>query len=450
MKDFTKGSIIRHLIFFSLPLIFTNLAQALYQLVDAFWVGKILGKDALAAVSTGMPIIFFLVAILIGLGISTTVLVGQTYGSKNFEALSKVLVNSFIISIVLAFIISVVGATFSKSLLALVRTPVEIRDQAAVFMRIIFLGIVFTLVFQWINGVFNGVGDSKTPLYILLVTISLNIILAPVFIKGFWIIPGFGIGGSALATVISNLTGAVIAVITAFRHNLFKQVTLKLRLSLNIIKKILTIALPASLQMMVVSFGFIVVVSLVNSFGTNVISAYGIGNRVDQFAFLTVVAITNGITAISAQNIGARNFDRVSKVMKFGMLVAGSAAFFYFAVVNLFPFQIASIFTKDAAVIGNTEAYFRIMSFSYFGYSVLFCFQGVVRGAGDTIAPFIIVFINFILIRAPLCYVLSLHTSLKERGIWLGMLLSVFSGCIIFYYYYKSGKWKDKKHRLKL
>jgi len=455
LRDFTKGSILKHLVLFSLPLMGTGMLQAVFGLIDAMWVGQLIGKDALAAVSAAMPAIFFLVALLMGLGMATTILVGQSYGSKNYEFLSKVLSNSFMLSFALAAVIAVFGIALSAKILEITNTPLSIRPMSQSFMTVILGGLVFSLITNWFSGVLNGVGDSKTPFRIMCLNIVLNIILAPVLITGKLYIPwtgidirlfnALGVAGSALSTVIASAIGAIVYYFS-FRHlHLFQKAKFHFKLDYGMIKKIFMLAWPASVQMIIVSGSGLIIVALANNFGPDITAAYGVAFRTDQFGATAIFSIGIALTSIVSQNIGAKQYDRVKETLRYGLFFAAGLGLLYAAIVNIFPVQIARMYTNDPVVISAVTSYFRYSGISFVGFGMMFCYLGVVRGAGDTLGALAMVALNLILVRTPVCYALAEWTPLKENGLWLGLTVGTFAGTFLYYLYYKSGKWKNNK-----
>lgn len=239
MRDFTKGSVLKHLLAFALPIILGDFLFSLYNVIDAIWVGKLLGYQALAAVSVTTPLIFFLISILIGLGVSTNTLVAQSYGAKDTTVLTKVLINSYFTIIFLCLGISLFSIVFSNYILEIVNTPPELKGGARTYFVILSAGLIFKFIYRWLTGVLRGLGDSKTPLLLLVVSVVLNIILTPVLIVGFGPVPKLGVAGSALGTVFSALIADVIGYIYLRKKNSLLNISRwRLRIDIHIIKKI--------------------------------------------------------------------------------------------------------------------------------------------------------------------------------------------------------------------
>lgn len=446
MRDFTQGSILEQLIQFSVPMLLANLLQAMYNIVDAIWVGRLIGHEAFAAVSSTMPIVFSLVSAIIGLSIATNILAGQAFGSKNMKLLSKILTNSFIATTLVCIVMSVSGILLSKQLLGLVNTPPELRADARTFFIIVLAGLIFTFVYNWFSGVLRGLGDAKTPFYLLIVSSILNMVFVPALITGIGPLPALGIAGAALGTILANAVMIAVAYYFVLRkHSVLNIGAWDFTVDREIIKKIITIGIPISFQMAVASLSGILIISLVNTFGTQVIAGYGIGMQLDQLAFMPAMAVGMSVSSMVAQNLGAQEYGRVKKIMKLSVLLSLAISLLFFIIVYGFPKPIASIFTKDEGVLACTKNYIRIVSFTYFTFSVMFALQGVVRGAGDTVYMFLFTFFALVVFRYPMAYFFAKFTPLRETGIWLAILLSTFVGLFLNYWYYRSGRWKTVK-----
>ncbi len=442
MKDFSVGSIPRHLITFAIPMIMSSLVQAIYAVIDAIWVGRLLGHQALAAVSTTMPVIFFSASLIIGVGIAAAILTGQSFGAKNLDRLRLVISNSLFISIGLSLVVTVVALCGARPVLKLINTPDSILDTATTFLQITILGFGGVTIYQWFNGLMNGLGNARTPLLMQLATIGLNTVLAPLLILGIGTGKPLGVAGSALATLIANVFGVILVIILYRRNTFLRTLGFAWKFDWPLAKKILIMGIPMSLQMIVVSASFLLITSLVNKFGEAVTAAFGIGSRVDQFAFMTIIAVSGAISSMTAQNIGANKAERIPLIIRWGLIVSVCFSLFFLVLAYGFAKPIAHLFTNDALVVQHTIAYFKIVCFAYVGFAILFSFQGVVRGAGDTMSSLIIVSCSMMFIRIPLCYYLAEKTSLHEYGLWLGMTISILIGAIVFWLYYLSGRWK--------
>jgi len=257
-----------------------------------------------------------------------------------------------------------------------------------------------------------------------------------------------GVAGSALSTVIAAAVGTIIYYFSLRHLHLFQKAKFHFKFDFSMMKKIISLGWPASLQMIIVSGSGLIIVSLANNFGADITAAYGVAFRTDQFGATAIFSVGIALTSIVAQNIGAKKFDRVKETLKYGLYFAISMGVFYAAIVNIFPVQIAKMYTKDPAVITAVTSYFRYAGISFVGFGMMFCYLGVVRGAGDTFGALVMVAINLILVRTPVCYALAEWTPLKENGLWIGLTVGTFAGAFLYYLYYRSGRWKEKKKEL--
>lgn len=445
MRDLSEGHVFKLLISFSIPMILGNLFQATYSIIDGIFVGRMLGHQALAAVSISTPLVFFLVAILIGLGMAAIVLVGQAYGAKNHELLSRILVNSFALNLTISLVITLSIILWGRWMLALINTPKELMENAYAFLSWFSSGFVFMVINNWFMGVFRGLGDSRTPLYMTILSVILNIVFIPFLISGIGPIPPLGVKGSALSTVFANMLTTVAGYFYLFRKNHFLHIgRWKWKFDPGIMKRIFSLGLPTSLQILIVSFSGIVLMGLVNLFGADVIAAYGIGLRVENFSILPAMSIGMAVSTMVAQSIGAGKLERVRSITGSAAKFTLSISLAVIIVCMVFPDQIAYIFTSDSTVISHASLYLRIMCWAYLDLSLFFILQSTVRGAGAVNVPLFFSVISMST-RIALAYLLGLHTSLRETGIWVGIFLSTIVGLVMMYAYYKKGGWHKKK-----
>jgi len=448
VKDFTTGSIPRLMIKFLIPLLLSNMLQAAYMIIDAIWAGRLIGPSGVAIVATGMPVVFLLSSLIAGIIIGASILAGQAFGSKNHSALSDIISTSLIGTVAASVIVSIIGVVFCGMLLKAISTPPELYHGARIFLSLIIGSMTLSSLGMWFSAIMNATGDSKTPFKILLVSLIINSVLAPLLITGAGVIAPLGVAGSAVSTIIANIVAAVISYFALKNHRLFEIVTLKFEVHWKTFKKIVGIGFPMALQMIIVSSSFLFILSLANRFGANVTAAFGIGSRVDQLAFLASFAVTAAISAMTAQHIGARKLERIPQIMNWGLLLSVGMALLFSAAVLIFPDAVTGLFTKDRDVILLTNHYLRYAGVSYLALAVLFAYQGVLRGAGDTLPSFIIIASTMIFLRVPLCFILSHKTALRESGLWAGILISSIAGAVAFYFYYSGGRWKKRGLKL--
>jgi putative MATE family efflux protein len=443
ITDFTNGSIPRHLIIFAIPMFVGNLLQALYNVVDSIWVGRFLGSESLAAVSVSFPIIFTLIALVMGITMATTTLVGQYYGAKKTELLDKTIGNSLLLLTVFGSLISLLGIIFSRRMLVLINTPPDVLEFAASYLQIFCSGLLGMFWYNGVSAILRGLGDSRTPLKFLFYTTFLNIFLDPLLIFGWGPFPALGINGAAWATIIAQGISALISL----RYLFFTSQLIIIKNDfwipdLSIIKLIFTIGLPAGLQHTFISLSALVVSSLINLFGSTVVAGFGAAARVDQFAFMPAMSIGMAVSSLVAQNLGAGKNERVKESVRWSSLLTICITLFISLITLLIPHLLLLPFTKEPAVLAEGIRYLRFVAFSYLPMALMFTLGGVLRGAGDTFIAMIFTLISLWVIRVPLATSLSRLPFLGINGVLLGITLSPLMGFLLNYLYYRSGRWK--------
>lgn len=443
LTDFTQGSIPRHLITFSIPMLIGNLLQTFYNTVDSIWVGRFLGPEALAAVSVSFPIVFLLVAFTTGLSMAASVMVAQYFGAKEEEEVKRTATASTLLLTVFGVGLMVVGLATHQEILALIRTPSGTMELAASYLFFFLLGLPFTFLYNNIGSILRGAGDSKTPLLLLVYATLLNIVLDPLLILGVPPFPRLGVAGAAIATTVSQGVSAIWGTIILKRQGFFVFERSYALPCASFVRTLFRLGLPAGAQQTIVSLGHLAMMSIVNGFGKTVVAAFGAATRVDQFSFLPAMSFSIAISSLAGQNVGAQNFTRAREVARWGAIVAGGFALPISVVVFVFAPQLIRIFTTDPEVIRIGVEYLRIVSLSYVPFALMFAYNGFLRGAGDTFQTMVNTLLTLWLVRIPVAKFLSL-TSLAERGIWVSFVAGPVAGYLIAYLYYLSGKWETK------
>lgn len=441
--DFTEGSIPKQLLQFTWPMLAGNALQALYNMVDSFWVGRFMGPAGLAAVSISFPIIFALISLVIGLTMATTTLVSQYFGAKDERMVKRAVNNSFTLLFFSAVLISILGITFRYSILWLVNAPAEIIDDAASYLLIFLAGLVFMFLYNVLSAILRGLGDSRTPLLFLVYSTVINIILDPIMIFGLGPVPRLGVAGAALATVIAQGISAILGI--RYLNKVGHLLSFRLR-DLTFDRQLtgltLRIGLPAGIQQMVVSLGNLTVSSFINSFGQTVVAAYGAAGRLDQFAFMPAMSLGVATSAFVGQNLGANRQERVRETVR-SSLVQVTLFTLPAVLLALFaPAVLLRLFTDNQEVLAIGSDYLRIAAFSYFPFAWMFVYNGVLRGAGDTLPTMFFTIGSLWVVRVPLSRYLSGLPGLGLRGIWWGIAVSPLFGLLLSAGYYLTGRWQ--------
>lgn len=438
--DLTEGKVWKVIVRFALPLLVGNLLQQFYNITDSIIVGQFLGKEALAAVSASFFIYYFIISLVIGVGSGTTVVISQLFGAKQYQKVQLAFSSFFIFMLVGGIILSIAGIIFAEPVFRLTNTPEEVIPQAVAYFRIYIGGTFLFVTFNSIISILRGVGESVRPMLFILITTVLNIAFDLLFILVF----KWGIEGAARATVVSQGIGMCIAL--AYVNNTHPLLSIKKQDMLfdwKLFKESLKIGLPTSVQQCAIALGLIALLGIVNSFGTNTLTAYGAAGKIDTIITQAILTLSGALAAFCGQNIGAGRLDRVKKGVQFTMYTNIALGLLTFAAVYLFGNEMMRIFTKDIDVVAIGKEYLLIIGGFFIVHGALNVYNGALRGAGDTLFPMITSLVCLWLIRIPLAYYLS--SWLGRNGIWWAIGISITIGLIVTFVYYKMGFWKRRK-----
>ncbi len=439
MKDLTVGNEGKLIWRFAVPMLIGNMFQQLYQLVDTIIVGNVLGKQALAAVGSTSPIIFSMLALIIGITSGFGVIISQYFGAQQIDKVEKAISTMLIALGSLSVVMGGLGLILNMHILHWLRFPDEIIPQAYTYMNIFFGSTIIIFAFNSISSILRGLGDSKTPLYFLIIATLVNIALDLLFVMVF----KWGVAGAAWATIIANAGAFFTAVIYLNRtHKLMNLHNLKVVFDKDIFKEGVRIGLPTGLQQTVVGLGMMALLGIVNKFGTDVIAAYAIGGRIDSFISLPAMALSAALATFTGQNLGAGKIDRIKRGLGYTVKIAMVFCIVLIALIIIFRQQLVSMFNNDLEVIRIGSEYLTIVNSFYFLFILMFIFNGVLRGAGDTLVPMFITILSLWIVRVPLAAILSQY--MGEHGIWWSIPIAWFVGMLGAFIYYLSGKWKTK------
>ncbi len=439
MIDMTKGSTVKLILLFTVPMFIGSVFQQLYNVADSVIVGNFLGKEALAAVGASFPVMFLLIALAMGATMGITVLIAQYYGAKNHEKVKLCIETAYIFLMMMSLFLTVLGLSLDDYILKMLRTPAEIFSDARLYINILFGGLFLLFGYNSISAILRGLGDSRTPLYLLIFSTFVNIGLDLLFILVF----KWGVWGAALATVIAQGISFICGIIYLQTINpLFRVNYLKLRFDKDIFINSVKIGLPTGVQQMFVAAGMMALTRIVNLFGTNAIAAFTAAGRIDSFAMMPAMNISMAMSTFVGQNIGAKKHERVNGAIKVGGLLSLLiSAVISFGVI-FFRGSLLKLFTNDLAVIAIGQEYLLIVGGFYLAFMLMFIFNGVLRGAGDTLVPMFITLLSLWLIRIPVSSVLSRF--MGTRGIWWGIPIAWVLGAVLSGLYFSTGSWKKK------
>jgi putative MATE family efflux protein len=443
-----EGSLLKNIIKLGYPIALGSLAQTLYNLADTFWLGK-LGKEALSAPVIAFHIVFFLIAIAIGFSISGTALVSQHIGAKEKEKANRSAGNLLLYLFLISIILSGLGLLLAKPLLRLLETPADAFDFTLSYYRIMMAGMPLAFPIFVYQSVMNGYGDTISPLKIALVTAAINVALDPVLIFGWLGFPALGVKGAALTTVITRTLASIAGLYLFFSGK--KGIKLKLRHlkpDINLTRLIVKIGIPSAVGFSGASMGFIVLMGIVNLFGTPVVSAYGIAMRVVHFFMLPAMGISAAVTAIVGQNLGAGNIQRAKSTVVKGIILMLWVIVPPTILTFIFGRQVTMFFIPGDPLIhriGQVMFYITPPSLIFFGLSTVL--QGAFQGSGHTVPVMVTNLARIWLFRIPFVYLFAvvlldgptdIHACV---GIWWGMVASNFFSYLMLYYWYRKGTW---------
>ncbi|MFE8699587.1 MATE family efflux transporter [Cytobacillus sp. FJAT-54145] len=436
--DFTKGDIFKSMLLFSTPIMMTNLLQVSYQFIDSLWIGNLLGANALGAIAVSGTVIFTVLSFIIGINNATLTILSQQKGKEDEDGLKRYL-NAFVVILTsLSIVLGFLGYVGSENFLRFLNTPENMISDATTYLQINFIGILFLLGYNFIATVLRSVGDSKTPLYFVLLAVILNTILDPIFISVFQL----GINGAAYATILSQGIAFLYGLIIVLRKKLV-PFTIPSLPNKEEVLLILKLGIPSGLQMMVISAGVMAIMSVVNSFGEDVVAGFGAAQRIDSLIMLPAMALGTAVNSMAGQNIGANQWGRVHKIALYGV-VYNFVAMMMIGVLIFFSSHIwIGLFIEDEGALSFGTEYLVLIAFFYPFLGLNFILNGVVRASGAMFQVLILNIISFWVLRYPLTYLLS--DLLGEKGIALGMGVSFVISSIIAFLYYRYGKWNQQK-----
>lgn len=439
-QDMTVGKPMSNLVRFAVPLLIGNIAQQLYSTVDSIIVGKYVGDGALAAIGASGPLINLLLVLFMGVSVGAGIMVAQYFGARDKENLSDSIGTAITATIVTSVFITVVGLLITDGAMTLLKTPEDIFDMTCAYLKICFIGMLGCAFYNILAGILRGLGDSVTPLIFLLVACGLNIVLDIWFVAGF----DMGVAGAAWATIISQAISAVLSLIRLLTMRDVVRLTLHgLWPKKSLLMQLIRLGLPSGITQAIFSLAMIIVQSLTNSFGSEIIAVNTVVMRVDGFAMMPNFTFGTAITTFAGQNIGAGKLDRVEKGTKACLKLGLSVSVIMVSAILIFGKYLMVLFTDTPSVIETGVLALRILAVGYVAMAVTQILSGVMRGAGDTMTPMWISMITTVLIRVPIAYLLNWILG-TYHCLFISLLTSWVLGAVITSVAYRMGKWKKK------
>ena len=445
--DMTVGTPWKSILAFTFPMLIGNIAQQLYNTVDTIVVGKYIGDNALSAVGSAGPIINMLLVLFIGISAGATIMVSQYFGARNREALSQTIGNCVTITAICCAVLSVIMLPLIRPILVALNTPSSILEDCTGYLQICLIGIAGLAYYNILSGIIRGLGDSVSALIYLLVATGINIVLDLFFVA----YCKMGVPGVALATIIAQIVSAACCMVKLTRMQQNFDLTWKhLKPVGSYMKTIVRLGLPSGLTQAIFSSAMIIVQSLTNCFGEQFIAANVVVMRVDGFAMMPNFSFGTALTTYAGQNVGAGQYDRVTKGAKQGTLMAVGTSAVITGVILLLGKQLMHIFTDTQELVELSYSLMLILAVGYIAVAVTQSLSGIMRGAGDTMTPMWISLITTVAVRVPIAYGISFLTRTAElpygqkECIQISLLLSWVIGAVLTAIFYRIGKWKNK------
>lgn len=433
-RDLTNGSIAGSMLRFALPLMLGNLLQQCYNIADTLIVGQVLGAEALAAVGSSYALIVFITSIFIGLCMGCSAVLSIQYGAKDIRQMKQSIFSSLLIVGGTTLLLNILSLTFLSPIIKILQTPPELEAMTYRYLFLIFLGMIPMAVYNFYAFLLRSVGNSSSPLYFLLISVALNIVLDVLFMVGL----KMGVEGAALATVISQIISATGIYLYTWKQ--FPELRLSpddRQIDFSSIRKIASFSYLTCMQQSVMNLGILMVQGLVNSFGTTVMAAFAAAVKIDSFAYMPVQDFGNAFSTFIAQNFGARRHDRIRQGICCAWLTTTLFAGIVSILVFFFAAELMSIFipASEQEIISIGVAYLQIEGSFYIGIGYLFLFYGYFRAVSRPSVSLILTIIS-LGTRVILAYSLAAIPSLSYNGIWwsvpIGWILADIAG-VLFY-----------------
>ena len=439
MNDLTVGKPEAVLWKFCIPLFGSIVFQQLYNIADSFVAGKFIGENALAAVGNSYEITLIFIAFAFGCNMGCSVIVSQFFGARRYENMKTAVYTAMITSAMICIVLMVFGLLFCDSLLGMINTPEELLGDSKIYLDIYILGLPFVFFYNIATGIFSALGDSKTPFYFLAASSISNIAVDILFVTVFHM----GVAGVAWATFLCQGVSCVLAVFVVFRRLKGIETDRAPLFSFDILKRIMTVAVPSILQQSFISVGNIIIQGTINGFGSSVMAGYSAAVKLNNLVITSFTTLGNGISNYTAQNIGAGKLPRIREGFKAGIKMVWMLSAPLFVLYFFAGKWILYTFIDEPTVLALQTGieFLRILSPFYFVISMKFVADGILRGAGMMGKFMVTTFLDLIL-RVGIAVLLS-GTILGATGIWCAWPIGWIVAVILSLAFYKSGRWND-------
>ena len=430
--DLVTGTIWKQLLLFFFPILIGTFFQQLHTTVDTIIVGKYVGTPALAAVGSTGNLTNLIVNFFVGLSSGATVVIAQFYGANEHKKVFKAVHSAFAMSIICGILMMIFGIFFSKQCLELIGVPNDIINDSSLYMKLYFFSMLPGVIYNIGSGILRAVGDSKTPLYYLIVCSVINVLFDLFLVANM----KMGIAGAAIATVIAQFVCAILVTVKLMRSKESYQLKLKeIKIDLMILKRIIKIGIPAGIQSTMYSISNIVLQTSINTFGTNTIASWAVYVKIDALFWMIMGAFGASITTFAGQNYGAGLTDRVRNGMKSCLIMALGSAVLLSCFFKFFGNNIIVLFSNDANIVKECSSIMHFLSPFYFTYCCVEIISGTMRGCGESFKPMIVVCLGICVLRIIwVIFISPIYPTFKMVIVSYPITWSITSILFIFFY----------------
>ena len=436
-NDLTEGVIWKKLLFFALPILLGQIFQQLYNTFDSLIVGKFLGDQALAAVSSSGSLIFMLVGFFGGVAMGAAVIIAKEYGAKNYQTMRLAIHTDVAFGLAAGVTLTILGVAFTPTILRWMNTPEDVLPQSIEYFRFYFCGVIFTVMYNIFVGILQAVGDSRHPLYYLIFSSLVNVVLDLILVGGFRL----GVGAAALATTISQGLSAILCMIQLLRSKgEYRLVPREVGFHWDSLKSIIRYGLPSGVQNSVIAMANLVVQTNINGFGQAAMAGCGAYFKVEGFAFLPITCFAQGLTTFVGQNLGAKRYDRVKKCVRFGLTCSLTMAEVIGVLFWIFAPVLIGLFSDSPEVIAFGTRQARVESLFYCMLALAHCIAGIMRGAGKPTVP-MFTMLGFWCVLRVTYITAALYFYPHIEVVFSAYPLTWCSSCVVFVLYYFKADW---------
>ena len=435
----TEGTIWKKLVRFAIPLLLGNLFQQLYNAVDSLVVGNFCGNEALAAVSSSGSMQHLLIGFFQGVFIGASVIISRCFGAKDDEGMDEAIHTTVVFSLAMGVILTILGVTFTPTILRWMGTPENVMPNSVTYFRIYCMGLLGMVLYNTTNGIFNALGDSRHPLYYLIISSVTNAVLDVIFVGGF----GMGVAGAALATTMGQFLSAILGLIHLMSGKFVVQIKIsKLRVNWSVLKNVFLLGLPSGIQNSVNSIANLVVQANINAFGDLAMGGCGSYSKIQGFVFIPVLSMSLALTTYVGQNMGANRPERVKTGIRQGMMISVVMAEIFGIFVFLFAPYLVGMFSKDPAVIAFGVQQARVEALFYFLLAITHACAGTLRGAGKTMIPMSVTLGAWCILR--IGYIEGLvRIILNINVVFSAYPVTWFVSSLVLLWFVKKQNWKE-------